>query len=53
MIPYLARQLDVTINNGSVPCDWKSATLIRIHKGGDRSLVTNYWPLSLTSIVCK
>ena len=24
-----------------------------IHKGGDRSLVTNYRPVSLTSVVCK
>ena len=26
---------------------------IPIHKGGDRSLVTNYRPVSLTSVVCK
>jgi hypothetical protein len=32
MIPYLARLLDVTINNGSLPCDWKRATVIPIHK---------------------
>jgi hypothetical protein len=53
MIPYLARLLDVTINNGSLPCDWKSATAIPIHKVGNRSLVTNYRPVSLTLIVCK
>jgi hypothetical protein len=53
MIPYLARLLDITINNGTVPCDWKRATVIPIHKGGDRSLLTNYRPVSLTSIVCK
>jgi hypothetical protein len=53
MIPYLARLLDLTINNGSLPCDWKRATVIPIHKGGDRSIVTNYRLVSLTSIVCK
>jgi hypothetical protein len=53
MIPYLARLLDATINNGTLPCNWKKATVIPIHKGGDRSLVTNYRPVSLTSIVCK
>jgi hypothetical protein len=53
MIPYLARLLDITINNGTLPCDWKRATVIPIHKGGDRSLVTNNRPVSLTSIVCK
>jgi hypothetical protein len=53
MILYLAQLLDVTINNGSVPCDWKRATVIPIHKEGDRSLVTNYRPVTLTSIICK
>ena len=42
MIPYLARLLDITMNNGTLPCDWKRATVISIHKGGDRLLVTNY-----------
>jgi len=53
MIPYLARPTDITINNGTLPCDWKKATVITIHKGGDRSLVTNYRPVSLISIVCR
>jgi hypothetical protein len=33
IIPYLARLLDITINNGTLPCDWKKATVIPIHKG--------------------
>jgi len=41
------------MNNGTLPGDWKRATVIPIHKGGDRSLVTNYRPVSLTSVVCK
>ena len=53
MIPYLARLLDITMNNGTLPGDWKKATVIPIHKGGDQSLVTNYRPVSLTSVVCK
>jgi hypothetical protein len=53
MIPYLARLLDITLNNGTPPGDWKRATVLPIHKGGDRSLVTNYRPVSLTSVVCK
>jgi hypothetical protein len=35
MIPYLARLLDITINNGSLLYDWKRATVIPIHKEGD------------------
>jgi hypothetical protein len=53
MIPYLARLLDIIMNNGTLPGDWKRATVIPIHKGGDRSLVTNYRPVSLTSADCK
>jgi len=48
MIPYVARLLDITMNNATLPGDWKRATVIPIHKGGDRSLVTNYRPVSLT-----
>jgi hypothetical protein len=53
MIPYLARLLDITMNNGTLPGDWKKATVIPIHKRGDRLLVTNYRPVSLTTVVCK
>jgi len=53
MIPYLARLLDTTVNNGTLPRDWKSAVVVPIHKGGDRSSAKNYRPVSLTSVVCK
>ena len=50
---YLARLLDITMNNGTLPADWKRAVVVPVHKEGDRSLVTNYRPVSLTSAVCK
>ena len=53
MIPYLSRLLEIIMNNGTLPEDWKRATVVPIHKGGDRSLVTNYRPIRLTSVVCK
>jgi len=53
MIPYLARLLDVTMINDTLPGDWKRATVILIHKRSDRSLVSNYRPVSLTSAICK
>jgi hypothetical protein len=34
MIPYLARLLDITINNGTIQRDWKKTTVVRIYKGG-------------------
>jgi hypothetical protein len=33
MIPYLARLLDITMNNGTLSGDWKKATVIPNHKG--------------------
>jgi len=53
MIPYLARVLDITVNNGTLPADWKRALVFPVRKRGDRSLVTNYRPVSLTSVVCR
>jgi len=53
MIPYIERLLEITMNNGTLPGDWKSETVVPIHKGGHRSLVKNYRPVSLTSVVCK
>jgi hypothetical protein len=53
MTPYLARLLDITINNATIPSDWKKATVVPVYKGGDRSLVTNYRLVSLTSAACK
>jgi hypothetical protein len=53
MIPYLARLLDVTINNGTIQRDRKKAIVVPIYKGGDRSVVKNCRPVGLTSVVCK
>jgi hypothetical protein len=53
MIPYLVRLLDITMNNNAIPGDWKKAIVVPIYKGGDRSVVGNYRPVSLTSVVCK
>jgi hypothetical protein len=41
------------INNGTIPSDWKKAIFVPIHKGGNRLVVKNYRPVSLTSVVCK
>ena len=53
IIPYLARLLDITINNITIPRDWKKSTVLLIHKGGDHSVVKNYGSVSLHSILCK
>ena len=53
IIPYLARLLDITMNNNAIPGDCKKTIVFPIYKGGDRSVVGNYRPVSLTSVVCK
>ena len=53
MIPYLVRLLEITVNNSTLPTDWKKTIVFPIHKGGDRSVVDSYRPVSLTSVVCK
>ena len=37
------------MNNNAFPGDWKKAIVIPIYKGGDRSVVGNYRPVSLTN----
>jgi hypothetical protein len=41
------------MNNNVIPGDWKKATVVPIYKGGERSAVGNYRPVSLTSVACK
>jgi len=36
MIPYLARLLDITMNNITIPGDWKKAIVFSIYKGENR-----------------
>jgi hypothetical protein len=33
IIPYLARLLDVTMDNGTLPADWKTAMVVPVHNG--------------------
>jgi hypothetical protein len=44
MIPYPVHLLDITINNATIPSDWKEAIAVPIYKEGDRSRVSNYGP---------
>ena len=44
---------NASINQGSVPSDWKKANIIPIFKKGSRSCPSNYRPVSLKSMCCK
>jgi hypothetical protein len=47
MTLYLTRLLEISLNNATIPRDWKISTVVPIYKGGDRSSVSNYRPISL------
>nr|XP_054768318.1 alkaline phosphatase-like [Lytechinus pictus] len=50
--PYSLIHVD-TASCGKVPLSWKRAHITPVFKGGDKSLVTNYRPVALTSVLCK
>ena len=41
------------MNNNAIPGDRKTAIVVPIYRGGDRWVVGNCRPVSLTSVVCK
>ena len=49
----LAKLFNMSLKTGVVPESWRIANVIPIFKKGDRSLSSNYRPISLTSIVGK
>ena len=44
---------ELSINNRDLPDEWKSSIVSVIHKQGSKSSVSNYKPISLTSVICK
>jgi hypothetical protein len=53
MIPYLALLLDIAINTATIPSEWETAIMVPVYRGGDRALISNNRPVSLTSVVTK
>ena len=49
----LASIMQKSLDTGTVPRNWKDAQIAPIHKKGSKSTVSNYRPVSLTSIPCK
>ena len=44
---------NLSLTSGQVPASWKCANVTPIFKKGDKSLPSNYRPISLTSIFCR
>ena len=49
----LAHVLNMSLQEGFVPLEWKEANIIPIFKKGSRNKSVNYRPVSLTSVICK
>ena len=42
-----------SLKTGKVPFKWKNAFVIPVHKSGSKAVISNYRPISLTSILCR
>ena len=51
--PVLTKVFQISIDTGSIPDDWRAASIVPIFKKGDKHQASNYRPVSLTSISCK
>ena len=51
--PMLVVIFQRSIETGRVPKDWNDANVCPLFKKGDKSIASNYRPISLTCILCK
>jgi hypothetical protein len=51
--PAITLLFQATINQGKLPSSWRKALIFPLFKKGNRSLASNYRPISLTDILCK
>ena len=43
----------LSYNTGSIPAEWKYANIVPVHKKGEKNLINNYRPISLTCLTAK
>ena len=53
LAPAITLLFQASINQGRLPAVWKKAMIFPLFKKGNRSLASNYRPISLTAILCK
>ena len=51
--PFLTQLYKDSIETGVVPRDWRDAIVVPLFKKGNRGMVNNYRPVSMTCIICK
>ena len=47
----LTKLFNIFLENNTFPSDWKLAHVVPVFKKGDRKLINNYRPISLTSCI--
>ena len=53
IVPILVVIFQRPFETGRVPNDWNDANVCTLFKKGDKSIASNYRPISLTCILCK
>jgi hypothetical protein len=53
LAPSLAKLFETSMKLGTIPTQWKFANVVPIFKSGNRNIISNYRPISLTSVVGK
>ena len=53
LAPTLQEIYRTSLDQGSVPPQWKEANIVPIHKGGSKAVMGNFRPVALTSVICK
>ena len=53
LAPIIKVIFERSLETGKLPTDWCKANVTPIYKKGDKSLASNYRPISLTCILCK
>ena len=53
LTPVMSLFFQASINQGSIPDEWKEANVVPIFKKGDKNKAVNYRPVSLTVVLCK
>ena len=51
--PVLTLIINSSLHQGELPMDWKCANIVTVFKKGDKTLASNYRPISLTGISCR
>ena len=53
LAPIIKVIFERSLETGKLPTDWCKARVTPIYKKGDKSMASNYRPISLTCILCK